>query len=378
MKKLCRKLHLWLGLLSGIVVFVVCITGCLYVFKDEIQSIGRPWETVKAQNRPFIQPSQALAIANKAAADSVPDEIAYGEATDALRVDYFNRELRMRSSVYLNPYTGQVLKIEKRSRGGFNFFHFLMQGHRSLWLPYPIGHYLVAYGVLVFFIVLVTGLVIWLPKRWNKKVLKQLLTFRRPLKFDRFNRDLHVVLGFYMLLPLIVLCFTGLMMALEWFSQGAYAIVSGGGTVQDYTIPASDTLGVRQQKTFNLDKLYRKVTASAPTAVQYSYSLPTEKDDVYSVTIAYQRNAHYRVDNLFFDQYTLKPLSGTGPYVGRYKDLSAADAMMRMNFSLHDGSIWGIWGKMIMFLASLTGASLPVTGLIIWLRKKRKNKQPAN
>ena len=31
--------HFWLGLLSSIVVFVVCFTGCLYAFKNQITEI---------------------------------------------------------------------------------------------------------------------------------------------------------------------------------------------------------------------------------------------------------------------------------------------------------------------------------------------------
>ena len=48
-RKACAKLHLWLGLLSGIVVFIVCITGCLYAFKDEITDAMQPWRFVDPQ-----------------------------------------------------------------------------------------------------------------------------------------------------------------------------------------------------------------------------------------------------------------------------------------------------------------------------------------
>lgn len=37
-KQKTRKIHLWLGLTSGIIVFIVAITGALYTFKEEIQS----------------------------------------------------------------------------------------------------------------------------------------------------------------------------------------------------------------------------------------------------------------------------------------------------------------------------------------------------
>jgi uncharacterized iron-regulated membrane protein len=40
-KKTIGKLHLWLGLSTGLIVFIVSITGAMYVFKEEIQGIIR-------------------------------------------------------------------------------------------------------------------------------------------------------------------------------------------------------------------------------------------------------------------------------------------------------------------------------------------------
>lgn len=62
-RKACAKLHLWLGLLSGIVVFIVCITGCMYAFKDEITDATQPWRFVAPLEKEFLPPSRLLAIA---------------------------------------------------------------------------------------------------------------------------------------------------------------------------------------------------------------------------------------------------------------------------------------------------------------------------
>lgn len=43
-KRLCYLLHLWIGLATGIIVFVVSITGAIYLFKDEISSTYQPWK----------------------------------------------------------------------------------------------------------------------------------------------------------------------------------------------------------------------------------------------------------------------------------------------------------------------------------------------
>ncbi len=38
MKKAIGKIHLWLGLASGLIVFIISITGCIYVFEHELKS----------------------------------------------------------------------------------------------------------------------------------------------------------------------------------------------------------------------------------------------------------------------------------------------------------------------------------------------------
>ena len=37
-KRIVRQIHLWLGLLSGLVVLILGITGCIYAFQEELQS----------------------------------------------------------------------------------------------------------------------------------------------------------------------------------------------------------------------------------------------------------------------------------------------------------------------------------------------------
>ena len=37
-KRIVRQIHLWLGLLSGLVVLILGITGCIYAFEEELQT----------------------------------------------------------------------------------------------------------------------------------------------------------------------------------------------------------------------------------------------------------------------------------------------------------------------------------------------------
>uniref|UniRef100_A0AB33J8K3 PepSY-associated TM helix domain-containing protein n=2 Tax=unclassified Prevotella TaxID=2638335 RepID=A0AB33J8K3_9BACT len=372
MKEIMRRLHLWLGLLSGIVVFIVCVTGCLYVFKDEIQSATQPWKRVEVRQVPLVKPSLALQRAVAMTRDTLPSALTIGVEGDALEVDYADWMAGTSTSIFLNPYSGQVIKTVRKDKDDFDFFSFVLRGHRSLWLPREIGRGLVDYGVLLFFVTLVTGVVIWLPRRWNRNTWRQKLTFHRPLKWARFNFDMHNVLGMYLLVPLAVLCFTGLMMGPSWFSRGVYSLVSGGDTLKAYTLPKADTSLTHTHRWQKIDTLHARLQREEARAVQFYYALPQTKDGVVRVSVVHERGSYYRTDNRFFDPATLKELQGTGPYAGKYTQVGAADAMMRMNLSIHDGRIWGIWGKILMFVASLTGASLPVTGFVIWWRKRKR------
>ena len=40
-KKAIGKLHLWLGLSTGLIVFIISITGAIYVFQEEITNYLR-------------------------------------------------------------------------------------------------------------------------------------------------------------------------------------------------------------------------------------------------------------------------------------------------------------------------------------------------
>ena len=63
--KINAWLHLWLGLASGIIVVIVSLTGCIYVFETEIKDFIEDWRFVKPQKEAFLLPSQLVSIADK-------------------------------------------------------------------------------------------------------------------------------------------------------------------------------------------------------------------------------------------------------------------------------------------------------------------------
>jgi len=62
-KKVNNWLHLWLGLISGLIVFIVCITGCIWVFNEEITALMEPETRIERQDKPVLKPSELSSIA---------------------------------------------------------------------------------------------------------------------------------------------------------------------------------------------------------------------------------------------------------------------------------------------------------------------------
>lgn len=42
LRRFFYELHLWLGLVSGLILFVVCLSGSLYVFREEVRRLAAP------------------------------------------------------------------------------------------------------------------------------------------------------------------------------------------------------------------------------------------------------------------------------------------------------------------------------------------------
>src|SRR5690625_3814938 len=89
LKAIVSWLHLWLGLGSGIIVFIVSLTGCIYVFQAEITSFSEPWKFVEARDQPFVPPSVLVDTAKKHMPGKTPSGLTYEDKTGAAAVGFY-------------------------------------------------------------------------------------------------------------------------------------------------------------------------------------------------------------------------------------------------------------------------------------------------
>ena len=363
-------LHLWLGLMSGIIVFIISITGCFYAFQQEIKYRIEPWRFVEERPEPFVPPSRILDTAAVYMPGQQPTGLTYGHGREAAAVGYISKASF--SVVFINPYTGEFLK-KQTPRGGdeFNFFNFILDGHTALWLPYEIGKPVVGVATLVFVVLLFTGLVMWWPKKWRKATRNKSFKIKLTGSFKRANYDLHNVLGFYSLIFAFILAITGLVWSFEWFDKAVYYVVSGGEIKQGHHHPHSDLSHKDLPWEDTMTPLDRAWYTTLETADDingmYMTPYPADDDDPIDITVYHLRGQWYDHSEYFYDRYTLAPLEMEG---SKYREASFADQLSMMNYDIHVGSIGGLAGKVFAFFISLICASLPITGFLVWWNKR--------
>lgn len=358
-------IHRWLGLISGLVVFIVSITGCIFCFQDEIQEALCSYRKVEVSAQPFLTPSQLEKAALKRLPEGKFNGIIYFDKSRSAQVRVTNKEGF--HTLYMNPYTGQVLHDELLMQ---NFFVIIEYIHLYLLLPANIGRVVVGTAVLIFVALLITGIILWWPKRKTDR--KRSLTIKWNGRWGRINYDLHNVLGFYASAIALILAVTGLSMSFTWVQNGIYnAANMGKSFAAEKAVFKSDSL--LQKQTFALpamDKAYRLLTQASPQAEMLLFYTDAQAGGVL-YGVAYSKLLQYGYhDSYQFDQYNGRLLQ----YLPNRKK-STGQKLTDLNYDIHVGQVAGMPGKIVAFMASLICASLPVTGFLIWLGRRKKGKK---
>jgi uncharacterized iron-regulated membrane protein len=191
-KQAIGKLHLWLGLGSGLVVFIVSLTGAIFTFQDEIRDATQPWRLVAVPAHTAPLPPSRLQAAVAASHPGATSSYTTYNGPNRSTTVYFTDKAGGSYITSVNPYTGQVLHEQNMST---DFFLIVQALHMYLLLPPAVGEWIVGVSVAIFLVMLGTGLVLWWPKRKHER--KQRLTIKWGAKWRRLNYDLHQVLGFY-------------------------------------------------------------------------------------------------------------------------------------------------------------------------------------
>lgn len=368
-KKVFGQLHLWLGLASGLVVLIVALTGSILVFEKEAEETFRnDFYFVEAPAIAQRLPVDQLMAAAKAYDTSIKITSARLSAGDATRTAIFGG--KKKGDTYLvavNPYTGKAISAFNDSK---SFFSIVLQLHRRL-LMGEVGKAITGVSCLIFLSLILTGLILWWPKK--RKMLQQRLKVKWDASRKRLNWDLHAVGGFYAHLVLFIIALTGLTWSYKWFNNSIFLLFDGKPQ-KKMEAPANKVMQPPIAGIY--EKIYQEANKKMPYKGNLTMTLPAK--DSLSITVS-KENLEASIPNVVDFLYFEK---GTGNLLKEnyYKDQTAGMKARRIIYPIHTGSIYGWPTKIIAFICCLIGASLPITGLCVWLGRKKKKavaKKPA-
>lgn len=379
-KKWSAKLHLWLGLSVGIIVFIVSLTGTLYVFKDEIQNSLRK-EAIyvqKSSTSPLsiavLKEKVSLELNEKYPLSAV--EISL-DKNRSYRFSYYEKnkkgwnyfeEVKINKLVYVDQYSGKILAVYDEK---YSFFTILKYIHWSLLLNSEWGKYVVGIPTVIFIFMLITGIVLWWPN--NKKARKGRFWFswENVKTWKRKNYDLHNVLGFYASFFALIISITGIYFAYPYVKNTFNLVLSGSlEQPKEKDIKSPDSLMVKNASVYDLSaqqtrKLY-------PTSSSFRIPLNGKNKkgkELKNIPVTvYGKEGQFSERNaLAFDKYSGKLLADQP-----HQKLSNAEKYANANYDIHTGSYFGLFGKILWFITGLICTSLPVTGFLVWWGKQKK------
>ena len=204
-KKLFRKLHLWLSVPFGILIALICFSGAMLVFEDEVTQWAKPHlyrVSEPSGTRISTEEAAALVAATLPEGVGVRGVKAFPAADRTYQVSLTKPK---RAAVFVNPYTGEIVGRYER----LPFFQTMFRLHRWLLGSRPA--------------VLLSGVVIWWPR--TKKGLLNSLKIVTRRGWPRFWYGLHVAGGMYVLLLLLLMALTGLSWSFGWYREWVYGLL---------------------------------------------------------------------------------------------------------------------------------------------------------
>jgi hypothetical protein len=161
---------------------------------------------------------------------------------------------------------------------------------------------------------------------------------------------------------------------LKWYNEGLYWVTSGGKSIVKSSKIESDSTQANKFYTTDqaVDIVFSAVSAAHPSSEGFFFSFPDpqKQKSIISINVYPRSGQFYNNRSYKFDQHTLKQLKGDEIYDASFDGAPFATKLRRMNYDIHIGTVLGFPGKVLVFCCTLIGASLPVTGFIMWWGRK--------
>lgn len=374
-KKTLFQLHWFFGITAGLVLALMGITGAIWSFQEELlRAFNAEVLKVEVRQEGVLPPAELVRRVEAAQGDQVSMLWVDTREGNAARIFFTPAPGERRGALrYADPYTGEL----KGEVAGLGFFNLMLNLHRFLAMG-DTGRQITGACTLMLIFFCLSGLYL----RWPRKALnwRTWLTLDWAKKGRAFNWDLHAVFGTWCLLFYLLFALTGLFWSYEWYREGLNRLLAdqpaageqkrGEGRGGRHGPPKVDKNA--PPRVVDYDAIWANLKAAAgPDLATYNLRLPPAGGQPATLFYLLRGAEHERA----FNTLTLDPASGQVKRHERYADKSFKAQLLQSVYALHVGEYFGLPGRIIVTLASLTMPLFFVTGWLLYLDRRRKKRQ---
>ena len=352
-------LHSWAGIVTGLLMFIVCFSGAVVVFKNEIDLWANPSLAKMPRSEHPASLDAVLTQLHTRYPGATVETIAL---PDAVNPSYFafvrerGAPANMRTKVALRSDTGTVVGPVDSQLGQYlRMLHvFLFFGPR--WIVGFLG--------AAMLVLIATGIVI------HRKIIAELFTQRWGRSFRVVMSDLHKSAGIWGLGFHILIAATGAWLGLApLFEQGTKYVMAGAPAASAARKPPAAEPAPMQ----SLDALYGSAQQAVPGLQARYVSLrrwgTTAAEASFTGALAGHLASTARVD---MNAATGEAKKTLDPRTAGFWSL--VNGLME---PLHFGDFGGLALKWLYFILGMTPAFLSISGTLIWLDSRQQRRREA-
>jgi uncharacterized iron-regulated membrane protein len=381
-RKLIFWLHLISGIVTGIVVLIMSITGVALTYQKQMTAWAdkKMYKIQAPANAELLPVSTLVESYRRAKPQNIPISLAI--ASDPVMPASITAAPNL--VTFINPYTGYVLG--EGSQGIRKFFRVMTDWHRWLALSGDkrgIGKAITGACNFAFLFLAVSGLYLWWPRKWTQGIFRTIGWFRGGLTGKARDFNWHHVFGFWCLVPLILIIVSALVISYGWAGRLLFRMAGSQMTYQAGPPGAHrggppsgpgargpmPGQGSRMERAplqlAGIDTMLENIRKQSDGWKAISFSLPTAKDKTVAFTVekGFAGQPQYR-STIAVDNVTGAILKSDA-----YKSMDPGlRARMWMRF-VHTGEYYGLTGQTIAGIASLAGVILVWTGFALTYRR---------
>lgn len=203
--------HLVAGVLAGAIILIMSVTGVLLTYEKQMVAWADRREVVAPAGRAAMPLGDLLARV-AANAGARPVAIVLAAAPDAPAVATIGQRV-----VLVDPYDGSVLgDSAPRLR---RFFRAVTDWHR--WLAAAgenraLGRAVTGFANLIFLFIVVSGLYLWMPRKWTLRHIRAVALFNGRLSGKARDFNWHNVIGLWSAIPLFLVVISATPISFPW------------------------------------------------------------------------------------------------------------------------------------------------------------------